>query len=96
MKYLFYGGSSILMPHMGVLLNEALTLEKKGNEILWTYCNSKCQSCISNMSSNPMICKNCVNRTHRLLKKYSDRLTTIGLFDKKACIEKVEKEYLFN
>ena len=42
-----------------------------------------------------MICKNCVNRTHRLLKKYSDRLTTIGLFDKKACIEKVEKEYLF-
>ena len=95
MKYLFYGGSSILMPHMGVLLNEALTLEKKGNEILWTYCNSKCQSCISNMSSNPMICKNCVNRTHRLLKKYSDRLTTIGLFDKKACIEKVEKEYLF-
>lgn len=96
MKYLFYGGSSILMPHMGVLLNEALSLERKGHEIVWTYCNAKCQSCISNMSSNPIICKNCLNRTRRLLRKYSDKLTVIGLIDKKACIEKVENNYLFN
>ena len=30
MKYLFYGGSSITMPHMGVLLNESLALNEKG------------------------------------------------------------------
>ena len=94
MKYLFYGGSSITMPHMGVLLNESLALNEKGDEIVWVYCNAKYQSCISNLSSNSVICKNCVNRVHRLLGKYSKHLTTIPLFDKNKCV-KDAKEYLF-
>lgn len=96
MKYLFYGGSSITMPHMGVLLNEALVLNEKGGEIIWAYCNAKCQSCISNMSSNSMICKNCRNRTHRLLNNYSNKFTIIGLFDKKKIAREYEKEFVFN
>ena len=91
---MFYGGSSITMPHMGVLLNESLALNEKGDEIVWVYCNAKYQSCISNLSSNSVICKNCVNRVHRLLGKYSKHLTTIPLFDKNKCV-KDAKEYLF-
>lgn len=94
MKYLFYGGSSITMPHMGVLLNEALILNEKRDKIAWVYCNAKCQSCISNLSANPAICKNCVNRTHRLLNKYSNSLTTIPLFDKSKYVGDA-KEFLF-
>ena len=37
------------MPHMGVLLNESLALNEKGDEIVWVYCNAKYQSCISNL-----------------------------------------------
>lgn len=83
------------MPHMGVLLNEALVLNERGEEVIWVYCNAKCQSCISNMSSNPAICKNCRIRTHRLLNKYPNKLIAIPLFDKSKHIENDEK-YLFS
>ena len=96
MKYLFYGGSSITMPHMGVLLNEALALNDRGDEIIWVYCNAKCQSCISNMNSNPVVCRNCVNRTHRILNKYSKKMILIPLFNKKESIRIDKKEYLFS
>lgn len=95
MKYLFYAGSSILMPHMGVLMNEALDLNDE-NEVYWVWCNGYYQSCVSNMEANNLICKHCKKRAKRLMNRYlkDTNINILPLFD--GLIHYEHSDYLFD
>ena len=71
MKSLIYAPpSSLLYPHMGILMEEAEMLYRAGHDVTFAYCNGVSRYCIANPCGNALVCALCRNRTKAWLKKY--------------------------
>ena len=65
-KRLYYSTSSLAAPHMGVVIDDILDAQEKGDEVYWTYCHTALSSCWVNPDGFNCICNFC----HRLYCEY--------------------------
>lgn len=79
MKVLFYHSSVFLDHHMGVLLDEAISLHNQGHEIYFAYCNNLLNTCFSNPKGEKKVCISCKSCTKHALKRLPSQCHIINL-----------------
>jgi hypothetical protein len=79
MRVLIYSSCSLLNPHFGTQLNEAIKCYKSGHEVLFAYCNGVMCSCFVNAESNPVICYWCKKKGKKGLENLPEGVKIIPL-----------------
>jgi hypothetical protein len=63
----------------GTQLNEAIGAEKRGDEVIFAYCNGVLSKCQVNITGNPLICKLCKITSKNTLNSLSRNIKIIPL-----------------
>lgn len=84
MKILFYHTSDILNHHLGVLMDEAICMDKQGHEVYFATCNGHSDICYANSSCNKNICKLCKLSMSYLLRQLPKSIKILSLADYKT------------
>ena len=71
MKHLIYASSSSLTdPHFGILMEEAESSYREGNEVTFAYCDGVSHYCILNPHGDRLLCTACRKYARSLIKKH--------------------------
>lgn len=70
MKHLFYFNTCFNGLFLGMLIDEAIALKEKGDEVLFVYCGGVNLMCIHNKQGSKSLCKFCSKKTKQLLDYY--------------------------
>ena len=75
MKIVIIDPNSTMIPHVGVMIDEALIAKKNGHEVTYITCGGCLDSCYSNPLKNQLFCKICIADYKDNLQKYlSDKI----------------------
>ena len=93
MKILYYHSSVFLDHHMGVLLDEAICMQKQGHDIYFVHCNNTINTCFSNPKGEKKICILCKSCTKHALKLLPKRCHIIHLDQFKVLHQPLRFQY---
>lgn len=60
MKYVIIDANSTMIPHMGVMIDEAITAQKEGHEIVYITCGAYLDNCYGSPLKNKLCCQVCM------------------------------------
>lgn len=70
LKIVIFDPNSTMIPHVGVMIDEALIAQKNGHKVTYITCGGCMDSCYSNPLKNEIFCKICISDYKETLSKY--------------------------
>ncbi len=95
MKIVVIDPNSTMIPHVGVMIDEALIAKNEGHDVTYITCGGCLDSCYSNPLKSALFCKICVNDYKSNLAKYTDKGVHHKTFNdfSSSSIDKTVREY---